>query len=86
MNTSTASDTMESGIPPESGVGEAGANRVEERIRQTQARLGEWQRDLADRTRYAALSTDTYVHEKPWSAICAAASIGLVIGLLLGRR
>ena len=66
--------------------GEAAANRLQETLRQGQERLAEWQRDFADRTRYAAQSTDTYIHEKPWSAVCAAVSVGFVLGLLLGRR
>lgn len=86
MNTNTTDNPMESGIDTGSESAEAVSNRVQATLRQTQARLGEWQRDLADRTKYAAQSTDTYIHEKPWSAVCAAVSIGFVIGLLLGRR
>lgn len=62
------------------------AEKVQETVRQTQARLNELQHDLVDRTRYAAESTDAYVHEKPWNAVCAAISIGFVLGLIVGRR
>lgn len=41
---------------------------------------------LLARTRAAAKSTDEYVHVHPWQAIGAAASVGAVIGLLIGRR
>lgn len=34
----------------------------------------------------AALVTDEYVHENPWRSIVAAASIGVVVGLLISRR
>ena len=34
----------------------------------------------------AALATDEYVHENPWRSIVAAASIGVVVGLLISRR
>ena len=34
----------------------------------------------------AAEATDTYVHENPWQAVGIAAGVGLVIGLLIGRR
>ena len=34
----------------------------------------------------AAHATDDYVHENPWRAIVAAASIGVVVGLLISRR
>jgi ElaB/YqjD/DUF883 family membrane-anchored ribosome-binding protein len=62
------------------------AEKVQETVRQTQARLNELQHDLVDRTKYAAESTDAYVHEKPWNAVCAAIGIGFVLGLIIGRR
>jgi ElaB/YqjD/DUF883 family membrane-anchored ribosome-binding protein len=34
----------------------------------------------------AARATDDYVHENPWRSILAAASLGVVVGLLIGRR
>lgn len=62
------------------------AERVQETVRQTQARLSELQHDLVDRTKYAAESTDAYVHDKPWNAVCAAISIGFILGVIIGRR
>ena len=62
------------------------ADRVQQTVRQTQERLTELQRDLVDKTKYAAQTTDTYVHENPWSAICAAVSVGFVLGLIVGRK
>ncbi|MGZ8919625.1 MAG: DUF883 family protein [Limisphaerales bacterium] len=62
------------------------AEKVQETVRQTQARLSELQHDLVDRTKYAAETTDTYVHEKPWNAVCAAIGIGFIVGLIVGRR
>jgi ElaB/YqjD/DUF883 family membrane-anchored ribosome-binding protein len=41
---------------------------------------------LVARTKAAAKATDEYVHGHPWQAIGIAASIGVVIGLLIGRR
>jgi ElaB/YqjD/DUF883 family membrane-anchored ribosome-binding protein len=62
------------------------AEKVQKTVRQTQTRLTELQRDLVDRTKYAAESTDAYVHEKPWNAVAAAVGIGFIIGLIVGRR
>jgi ElaB/YqjD/DUF883 family membrane-anchored ribosome-binding protein len=62
------------------------AEKVQETVRQTQARLNELQHDLMDRTKYAAETTDAYVHEKPWNAVCAAIGIGFIVGLIVGRR
>jgi len=30
--------------------------------------------------------TDEYVHEHPWRSVGVAAGVGLIIGLLIGRR
>ena len=38
------------------------------------------------KTKEAAKVTDAYVHENPWRSVGFAASIGVVIGLLIGRR
>jgi ElaB/YqjD/DUF883 family membrane-anchored ribosome-binding protein len=62
------------------------AERVQDTVRQTQARLGELQREVMHRSKAAAHTTDAYVHEKPWSAALAACAAGFVIGLILGRR
>jgi ElaB/YqjD/DUF883 family membrane-anchored ribosome-binding protein len=43
-------------------------------------------RAIADRAKSAAQGTDQYVHDNPWTAIGAAALLGVVIGLLIGRR
>ena len=39
-----------------------------------------------ERARQAAAATDEYVHDNPWSSIGAAAAVGMLIGVLLGRR
>ncbi len=33
-----------------------------------------------------AASADVYVKENPWRAIAAAASVGLLVGVILGRK
>jgi ElaB/YqjD/DUF883 family membrane-anchored ribosome-binding protein len=39
-----------------------------------------------EKAKAAAAATDEYVHEHPWHAVGVAAGVGLVIGLLIGRR
>ena len=39
-----------------------------------------------DKAKATATATDAYIHENPWTAIGVSAGIGLVIGLLVGRR
>jgi ElaB/YqjD/DUF883 family membrane-anchored ribosome-binding protein len=41
---------------------------------------------MLDRTKQAARVTDEYVHENPWKAVGIAAGVGLIVGLLIGRR
>jgi ElaB/YqjD/DUF883 family membrane-anchored ribosome-binding protein len=48
--------------------------------------MAEAQAALLVKTKAAAKATDAYVHENPWRAVGAAAGVGLVIGLLVGRR
>lgn len=41
---------------------------------------------MLERTKEAARATDEYVHEHPWQAVGAAASIGFLLGMLISRR
>ena len=60
--------------------------KAEGSLRIAKARMAEAQAELMVRTKAAAKATDAYVHENPWKAIGTAAGVGLVIGLLIGRR
>jgi len=86
MNTNTSTQTAEGAMKTTAESVGALAEKVQETVRQTQARLNELQKDLVDRTKYAAESTDAYVHEKPWNAVAAAVGIGFILGLIVGRR
>jgi len=41
---------------------------------------------LLTKARAAAKATDEYVHVNPWQAIGVGTAVGVVIGLLIGRR
>jgi ElaB/YqjD/DUF883 family membrane-anchored ribosome-binding protein len=41
---------------------------------------------ISDRTRNTVKVADGYARERPWQAIGIAAAVGLLIGVLLGRR
>jgi ElaB/YqjD/DUF883 family membrane-anchored ribosome-binding protein len=60
--------------------------RIQERLKGAKLRLAEAEAALVAKTRAAARATDTYVHESPWTAIGIAASVGLLVGLIIGRR
>lgn len=60
--------------------------KVLESIDAAKAKMSEAEAALLARTRATAKATDEYVHVHPWQAIGIAASVGMVIGLLIGRR
>ncbi len=60
--------------------------RIQERLQGAKLRLGDAEAALVAKTRSAARATDTYVHESPWTAIGVAAGVGLLVGLIIGRR
>lgn len=39
-----------------------------------------------DKGKAAAYATDDFVHDNPWRSMLAAASLGVAIGLMIGRR
>ena len=59
---------------------------AEESLHKARARMSELEHDLAARTRAAAQKTNAYVHDNPWPSIGVAAGVGLLVGLLIGRR
>jgi ElaB/YqjD/DUF883 family membrane-anchored ribosome-binding protein len=60
--------------------------KAEESLAAAKEKMADAQAALMVRTKAAAKATDAYVHENPWKAIGVAAGIGLVVGLLIGRR
>jgi len=69
--------------------GEAVSNlrvKAEESLAVAKEKLADAQDALVEKGRVAAKATDDYVHEKPWNAVGIAAGVGLLVGLLIGRR
>lgn len=60
--------------------------RIQERLKGARVRLADAEEALLDKTRAAARATDAYVHESPWTAVGVAAAVGLLVGLIIGRR
>jgi ElaB/YqjD/DUF883 family membrane-anchored ribosome-binding protein len=44
------------------------------------------EQELVAQARDAARETDRYVRQNPWQSIGIAAGVGLLIGVLIGRR
>ena len=64
----------------------AAREKIGESLREAKYQLSRAEEAIIDRTKQAAKATDAYVQENPWRAVGIAAGVGLVIGLLIGRR
>jgi ElaB/YqjD/DUF883 family membrane-anchored ribosome-binding protein len=60
--------------------------RAEESVKQAKVRLAEVEDEALQRARALAAEADEYVRDNPWQVVGIAAGIGLVLGLLIGRR
>lgn len=60
--------------------------RMQENLRAARHKLLDAEEAIREKTRAAARATDEYVHENPWKSIGVAAGVGLLVGLVLGRR
>jgi ElaB/YqjD/DUF883 family membrane-anchored ribosome-binding protein len=60
--------------------------RIADRLRDAKMRIADAEEMLLVRTKAAARATDDYVNENPWRAAGIAASIGLLLGVIIGRR
>ncbi|MBY0268589.1 MAG: DUF883 family protein [Burkholderiales bacterium] len=60
--------------------------RVQDSLAVAKSKMLEAEKELLAKTKAAAKATDEYVHEHPWHAVGVAAGVGLVIGMLIGRR
>ncbi len=60
--------------------------KVGESLAVAKVKLSEAEQLALEKAKAAAAATDEYVHERPWHAVGIAAGVGLVIGLLIGRR
>ena len=61
-------------------------SQVETQLLRAKLKLQEIEGEAIDHAKAAARATDDYVHDNPWQAIGIAASVGLLIGLLMNRR
>ena len=60
--------------------------KVQDSLHRAKVKLAEAEDIMVDKGKQAARVTDEYVHDHPWRAVGVAAGIGLIIGLLIGRR
>ena len=71
----------------EAGEGAAAIrSRVQARLNQAKTDLLHVQEVAVAKAKAAGHAADEFVHDNPWKSIGIAAGIGLVVGLLIGRR
>jgi len=61
-------------------------SQIETKLLRAKLSLQELEGQAVDQAKAAARATDDYVHDNPWQAIGIAAAVGILIGLLAGRR
>lgn len=61
-------------------------DRMAVSLETAKARMAQTQEAMLAKARAAAKTTDQYVHEHPWKAVGTAAGVGLLLGMLIGRR
>jgi ElaB/YqjD/DUF883 family membrane-anchored ribosome-binding protein len=60
--------------------------RALEQLKALQERMKDVHSTAMEKGKAAAHATDDFVHDYPWRSIGVAAGVGVVIGLLIGRR
>ena len=60
--------------------------RIQDHLHKAKVKLADAEDLVVQSSRQAARATDDFVHESPWTAVGIGAGVGLVIGLLIGRR
>ena len=64
----------------------AARTRMQQALLELKPQLANTEAMLKDRARLALSAADEHVHRNPWAAMGIAAGLGMVIGLLIGRR
>ncbi|HWV18571.1 MAG TPA: DUF883 family protein [Rhodocyclaceae bacterium] len=60
--------------------------KAQARLSDAKYKLAEAEAIVVDKAKAAGRAADDYVHDNPWRAVGIAAGVGLVVGLLIGRR
>ena len=60
--------------------------KLRERLCEAMQKVIELEGNVVQKTKQAATAADDFVHEHPWKAIGIAAGVGMILGLLIGRR
>ena len=60
--------------------------KIQKSVADLKPQLVQAQAVLTEKTKAAATTADAVVRENPWAAVGVAAGVGVLLGLLIGRR
>ena len=60
--------------------------RAEKSLQEARHKIGEIEGNLVSRTKAATKATNQLIHENPWRSVALATAVGLLLGVLAGRR
>lgn len=60
--------------------------RLQERLTDARHGLLSLQATATEKAKAAGHAADDYVHDHPWQSIAIGAGVGMLVGLLIGRR
>jgi ElaB/YqjD/DUF883 family membrane-anchored ribosome-binding protein len=60
--------------------------RLQDHLHNAKVKLASAEDMVVQSSKHAARATDDFVQENPWRAVGIGAGVGLIIGLLIGRR
>lgn len=60
--------------------------RLTDKLTSAKYKLQDLEAAVVQKTKAAARATDDFVNDKPWQAVGIAAGIGLLLGIIIGRR
>lgn len=60
--------------------------KAADRLKQAKAAITQVERNAVLAAKDVAVKSDDYVHDNPWTSIAVGAGVGLILGLLIGRR
>jgi hypothetical protein len=61
-------------------------DRIQDHLHSAKVKLAGAEEIVIQSSKHAARATDDFVQENPWRAVGIGAGVGLIIGLLIGRR
>lgn len=60
--------------------------RLKDNLCVAKKKLSELELVIKQKAKETARATDEYVHENPWKSVGVAAGVGLILGIMLGRK